>query len=70
VRRVFIFETTHHALRAEQVAAESSIAAQVIPAPPLGRARCDLALECFIADEDRLATALRAAGVPFEVLAA
>jgi hypothetical protein len=63
--RVFAFDTTHHALWAEEVAAGAGIAAQVVPAPPHARARCNLALECLAGDADALATALRAEGVPF-----
>jgi hypothetical protein len=62
---LFTFDTTHHALWAEEVAAESGIPAQVVPAPPAARARCNLALETFPEDEATLAAVLAAAGVPF-----
>ena len=36
-RIVFTFDTTHHALWAEEVAGEHGIPAEVIPAPPAAR---------------------------------
>jgi hypothetical protein len=62
---IFTFDTTHHALWAEEVAREAEIPAQVIPAPPAARARCDLALETLPEEAERLTEALREAGVPF-----
>lgn len=62
---VFTFDTTHHALWAEEVAAEAGIPAEVIPAPPAAHARCNLALETPADDADTLASALDAAGVPY-----
>jgi hypothetical protein len=62
---VFTFETTHMALWAEEVAQENDIPAEVVPAPPASRARCNLALttlERFVAP---LVTALEVAGVEF-----
>lgn len=60
---VFVFDTTHHALWAEEVAREAAIPAEVVPAPPAARARCNLALETLPEDVHRLADALTAAGV-------
>ena len=65
--RVFTFDTTHHALWAEEVAAEGEIPSELVPAPPAAGARCNLALETFPADFERMRTALREAGVPFAV---
>lgn len=62
--RVLVFDTTHHALWAEQVAAAAGLAAAVIPAPAASRAKCDLALEFAIAEESALLRALAEAGVP------
>ena len=64
-RIVFTFHTTHHALWAEEVAGERGIPAEVIPAPPAARARCNLALETLPDEVDALAAALDDAGVPF-----
>jgi hypothetical protein len=59
---VFVFDTTHHALWAEEVAREAAIPAEVIPAPPAARARCNLALETLPEDAHRLADALTGDG--------
>jgi hypothetical protein len=64
-RMVFTFDTTHHALWAEEVAEARGIPADVIPAPPAARARCNLALETLPEDADSLAAALDEEGVPF-----
>jgi hypothetical protein len=61
---VFTFETTHHALWAEETAAECGIPAMIVPAPADARARCNLALESLPGDADRLAAALDAAAIP------
>lgn len=62
---ILTFDTTHHALLAEQLALEHRIAAQVTPAPPDSGARCDLALEYLPEDEVRLLELLRGASVEF-----
>ncbi len=62
---VFTFDTTHHALWAEEVAGEAGIPVEVIPAPPAAQARCSLALATLPGDVARLAEELRAGGVPF-----
>ncbi len=62
---LFTFDTTHHALWAEEIAREAGIPAEIVPAPAGIRARCDLALEALAEDEERLAGELRAAGVVF-----
>ena len=64
-RTVFVFETTHHALWAEEVAEARGIPADVIPAPPAAHARCSLALETLPDDVGSLAAALDEEGVPF-----
>lgn len=60
----FTFHTTHHALWAEEVARDAGIPAEVVPAPPAARARCNLALEALPDDAERLAGTLAAEGVP------
>ncbi|HEX8692329.1 MAG TPA: putative Se/S carrier-like protein [Longimicrobium sp.] len=64
-RRIFTFDTTHHALWAEEVARERGIPAEAIPAPPAAHARCGLALETLPEDVARLSGALEEEGVPF-----
>ena len=64
-RRIFTFDTTHHALWAEEIARERAIPAEAIPAPAEANARCSLALETLPADVARLSEALTDEGVPF-----
>ena len=61
---LFTFDTTHHALWAEEVAAESDIPAEIVPAPAAAAARCNLALATLPRDELRMRDALARAGVP------
>jgi hypothetical protein len=65
--RIFTFDTTHHALWAEQIALELKVAAQVIPAPAGSGAKCDLALEVLEEDCAALTDALNAARVQFRL---
>lgn len=67
IGRLFTFDTTHHALWAEEVAGEAGIPAEVVPAPPGARARCNLALETLPEEVERLAGELDRAGVPFRL---
>lgn len=61
---IFTFETTHHALWAEEVASARGIPADVVPAPPAARARCNLALETLAEEAPALAAALDREGIP------
>ena len=62
---VFLFDTTTAALWAEEVARQSRVPAEVVPAPRGSGAGCDLALATRSAESQRLEEALAAAGVPF-----
>lgn len=64
---LFTFETTHHALWAEEIAREAGLPSEIVPAPPDAHARCNLALELLPEDLRRATEALRLAGVPFEI---
>lgn len=66
---LFLFETTHHALWAEQLALEHGLAAQVVPAPDRAKAKCGLAIETLPEDHERMVETLDEAGVPFEIYA-
>ena len=68
-RTLFTFDTTHHALWAEEVAGGAEVPAEVVPAPPEAGARCSLALETLPEDRGRLTAALEEAGVPFRLYA-
>ena len=61
----FVFDTTHHAIWAEEVAEENHIPVEVIPAPPEAKASCGLALRTHAARADDLSKALRDSGVDF-----
>ncbi len=64
-RALFLFRTTQMALWAEEVAEESSLPAELVPAPPGSDALCDLALQTFARLGDEVEEALDAAGVEF-----
>lgn len=59
------FDTTHHAIWAEQVALEHGLAAQVVPAPADSSAGCDLALETLPEDVARLEQELGARKIAY-----
>jgi hypothetical protein len=65
--QLLTFDTTHHALYAEQVAHERGLAAEPTPAPPESGARCDIALEYLIEEEAELTAALREAAIEFRI---
>lgn len=66
-QRLLVFDTTHHALWAEEVAREREIPVEVVPAPPQSRAKCDLALRTLPALLERLEEELRREGVPYRL---
>ena len=66
-RRVLVFETTHHALWAEEVARDLRLGADVVPAPAASRAGCDLAIEALDEDLAALIEALRERSIVFRV---
>ena len=64
----FTFDTTHHAMWAEDVAREQAIPAQVVPAPPDGGAKCGVALRTPEHRADELAEALKQEGILYRRL--
>lgn len=64
-RVIVTFDTTHHALWAEEVVLDLGVPLEVVPAPPAAHARCDLALEILSADAQAVTVALETAGIPF-----
>ena len=64
-RLTLVFDTSTHALWAEEVAQAHGIAAEVVPAPAESDAKCDLALVCRVTDGPRLQTALQTEGVEY-----
>ena len=67
MRRLLTFDTTHHALLAEQVAHDAGLAAEVTPAPPDSGAKCDLAIEFLPEEETVLLELLEAEGVVYRL---
>jgi hypothetical protein len=65
--RVFTFDTTHHALWAEELAAEAGIPAEVVPAPAAATARCDLAIRTLPDDVARLGAVLDRQDLPYRI---
>jgi hypothetical protein len=66
MRVLLTFDTTHHALWAEEVVGGCGLACEIVPAPAAATARCNLALELLPEEMVEAETALREAGVPFE----
>ena len=64
---VFTFDTTHHAMWAEDIARDQEIPVEVVPAPPDGGARCGAALRVPVRSGDELAASLRGEGIPYQV---
>ncbi len=62
---LLVFETTHHAMWAEEVAGERGIPAEVVPAPPEADAKCGLALRTLPDRVPELGEVLDDAGVPW-----
>jgi hypothetical protein len=67
VNALLTFDTTHHALWAEQIAHDHGLAAEPTPAPPESGAKCDIALEYLPEEEAVLVAALTASGVAFRI---
>ncbi len=66
--RTFIFETTHHAMWAEDVAKEQAISAEVVPAPPEAGAKCGVALRTLADQAEALARALGQEGIAYQIV--
>ena len=65
--RLLTFDTTHHALLAEQLAHDHGFAAEVTTAPAESHAKCDLALEILPEELSSVIDVLRAHDVHFNV---
>ena len=65
--RLLTFDTTHHALLAEQLAHDHGLGAEVTTAPAESNAKCDLALEVLQEDFDAITDVLRSHDVLFRV---
>lgn len=64
---IFLFDTSHHALWAEEVARELEIPVEVVPAPPETGAKCDLAIRTRGASVPQLSASYRDEGISFRL---
>ena len=64
IRPIFTFDTTHHALWAEEVARDYRIAHEIVPAPPEANAKCSIAIETLPENIGTMRSALENVGVP------
>jgi len=62
---LFLFDTTHQAMWAEDVAREKGIPAEVVAAPPQARAKCGLALRSVGESCRALEQAMQQEGISF-----
>ena len=67
MRTLFTFDTTHHALWAEETAHSRGIPCEVVPAPPAAAARCTLALETAADRTSDLGAALESEGISYRL---
>jgi hypothetical protein len=65
--KVLVFDTTHHAMWAEEVAREQGVAVEVVPAPEGVDAKCGMALEVLPESLDDLQSMLSKEGIPFKL---
>jgi hypothetical protein len=68
MNKVLVFDTTHHAMWAEEVAREHGVAVDVVPAPEGVDAKCGMALEVLPESLENLQGALTKEGIPFRVM--
>ncbi|HSR43382.1 MAG TPA: DUF3343 domain-containing protein [Longimicrobiales bacterium] len=66
--RTFVFDTTHHAMWAEDVAREEKVSVDVVPAPPEVEAKCGLAIRTSAGAAARLKEAFDEKGIPYTIL--
>lgn len=65
--RIFVFESSHYALWAEDVARERSVSVKVVPAPSDETASCGLALEIPATEAEGLQKAFEEEGIVFSL---
>ena len=67
MNRIIVFDTTHHAMWAEELAREQEIAVEVVPAPEGVDAKCGMALEVLPDSLESLQVILEKEGIPYKV---
>lgn len=65
--RILVFDTTHHAMWAEELAREQGVAVEVVPAPEGVDAKCGMALEVLPDSLEDLQALLAKEGIPFKL---
>jgi hypothetical protein len=65
--RILVFDTTHHAMWAEELAREQGVAVEVVPAPEGVDAKCGMALEVLPESLENLQALLSKEGIPFKL---
>lgn len=67
-RTIFLFDTTHDAMQAEEVIIDGGFWCDMVPRPPDTAATlCGLAIEVQTADRDDVSRLLEEAGINFEI---
>lgn len=66
--RIFVFDTTHHAMWAEDLARDRKVPVDVVPAPPEVEAKCGLAIRTAADRAAELRDAFDEKGIPYAVL--
>ncbi len=64
---VFTFDTTHHALWAEEIARDHGVPYGVVAAPAESKALCSIAIETLPDEEERMAAILSASAIEFRI---
>jgi hypothetical protein len=67
MNKILVFDTTHHAMWAEEVAREQGVAVEVVPAPEGVDAKCGMALEVLPESLENLQSMLDKEGIPFRL---
>lgn len=62
---MLVFDTTHHAVWAEQIILDAGLAAEILPAPSDAKAKCSLAIAYMPDEETAVFDALDRAGAPY-----
>jgi hypothetical protein len=67
MNKIVVFDSTHHALWAEELAKEKGFAVEVVPAPAGASAKCGMALEVLEERLEELKSILAQEGIPYKV---
>lgn len=65
--RIFLFETTHHAMWAEEVATAREMPIEVVPAPREAKAKCGLAIRTLPDRLEEMEGLFQGEGIPYRL---